>query len=49
VSDGNGVDVLREETADLSPDLLDGDTTGSLGEGEKFGEVSWIQLAKFLI
>lgn len=43
--DSNGVDILREETADLAPDLLDGDTAGSLGVGKEFGEVGWIALA----
>jgi hypothetical protein len=44
-ANGDGVDVLREETADLAPHLLDGDAAGTLGIGEEFREVGWMRLA----
>jgi hypothetical protein len=33
---GNGVDISGEEAAELSENLLDSDTHGTLGVGEEF-------------
>lgn len=38
-SQGNGVHVVGEETANLAKDLLDADAAGTDGVGEEFDEV----------
>jgi hypothetical protein len=40
-AEGDGVDVVGEEAAELAEDLLNTDTTGALGIGEEFDEVGW--------
>ena len=37
----DGVDERGEETGTTNKELLDGNTTGSLGVWEKFNKVSW--------
>ena len=39
--EGDGVDVGGEETGELAEDLLDTNTTGSLGVGPKLDKVGW--------